>query len=514
MKKAGGSANLFWRLMRILPSTSLNFSLVLRLLVSLAFFLQLAGLERASAQVSDVEEVPVEKIYEPMDVKFAAFHQLAVNDRLLVKFFDGRSLFEWEVVVDGDGTILLPYLGKVNVLGLYPSEAAKKLTESFKAYYVKPWVSVDVVHFGYFEIFLFGTDFPGRVVRVKNGTRLLEALEQNKINTGGQYRRIHLIRGGFDFTSFVKSVASAGSTAVEEREGAIVIRAKKPESAVRRDTYGVVGGANLRAWVEERKKDPTSKVYVIDPLVAVVQGDNESANILLKPGDVIFVPAPEKVVQIFGVSKEGFYELLEEETLGDLLYLSGSVDFQTDLRNSVVERRDERGRLSRVVLNLSSSDESARQAESFPLANGDVIRLIPFERRVFVFGEVYRAGAFSYNPELTVADYLAMAGGMTDNANTGWIQLIRHPRELGKPEEPTEVITVNFKKLQKGHPPDANYAVMPGDVIYVPPKGFKLTYRDVIQTIATIFTGFNVFTDGGGTSRPQGQEPPPEQPQQ
>ena len=476
--------------------------------------MELVWLESAFAQVTDVEEVPVEKIYEPMDVKFAAFHQLAVNDRLLVKLFDGRSLFEWEVVVDGNGTILLPYLGKVSVLGLYPSEAAKKLTESFKAYYVKPWVSVDVVHFGYFEIFVFGTDFRGRVVRVKNGTRLLEALAQNKINFSGQYRRIHLIRGGFDFTSFVKTVASTGSTAIEEQGGAIVIRAKKPDVAVRKDTYGVIGGANLRAWVEERKSDPSSKVYIIDPLVAVVQGDNDSANILLKPGDVIFVPAPEKLVQIFGVSKEGYYELLDEETLGDLLYLSGSVNFTTDLRNSIVERRDESGRLSRVVLNLSGSEEATRQAESFPLANGDVVRLIPFERRVFVFGEVYRAGAFSYNPELTVADYLAMAGGMTDNANTGWIQLIRHPRELKKPTAPTEVITVNFKKLQKGHPPDADYAVMPGDVIYVPPKGFKLTYRDVIQSVATIFTGFNVFTDGGEASPPKGQEPPPEQPQE
>ncbi len=475
--------------------------------VAIYAFFNYVDLPNALAQTTVEESQEVERIYEPFDVKFSAFHKLDVNDRLKVKFFDGQSLFEWEVVVDGDGNVSLPYLGTISVQGLYPSEASKRISEAFKNYYVNPWVSIDIVHFGYFEVFLFGTDFPGRILRVKNGTRLLEVLEQNKINSTGHYRRIHLIRGGFDFTRFVRTLASQGSTSVEELDGAIVIRARKPDNPVRSDSYGVAGGANLRAWVEERKKDPGSKVYIIDPLVAVLQGDNESANLPLKPGDVVFVPAPENLVQIIGVSKDGYYELLEEETLGDVLYLAGSVDFQTDLRNSLVERRDERGRLSRVVLNLTGSEEGVKQAEGFPLMNGDVIRLIPFERRVFVFGEVFRAGAFSYNPELTIADYLALAGGMTDSANTGWLQLIRHPRELLKPEEPTEVITVNFKKLQKGHPPDADYAVMPGDVIYVPPKGFKFTYSHVVQTIGAIFSGFNVFETGGGEVRPKGQEP-------
>ncbi len=488
---------------------SLNLTIML-----LFFFLILSVPLSVFSKVESEEEQVVEKIFEPSDVKFAAFHKLSVNDRLRVKLFDGNEFKEWEVVVDADGNITLPYVASVNVLGLYPSQAIRKLDEAFREYYVNPLVDIELVHFGYFEIYVFGTNVPGRVHRVKNGTRLLEALSSLKINASGMYRQIHLIRGGFDFSDFVGHTATSEAVSIVEEESVTFIRAKKPESPLRAGATGVAGGANLRQWVEERKKDPASKVYIIDPLVAVLQGENETANMLLQPGDVIFVPAPERLVQISGVSKEGLYELLEEETLGDLLYLSGSVDFSADLRNSIVERRDDNGRLNRVVLNLSGSDEGIKQAENFPLQDGDTVRLIPFERRVFVLGEVFRAGAFTYNPELTVADYLAMAGGMTDNANTGWLQLIRHPRELLKPEEPTEVITVNFKKLQKGHPPDANYAVMPGDVIYVPPKGFKLTYRDVIQSLATFITGFNVFSNGGGTTRPQGAESPPEQPQQ
>ncbi len=460
----------------------------------------------SSFALAQSPEGSVEKIYEPSDVKFAAFHRLAVNDRLKISFFDGRTLHEWEVVVDGDGNINLPFVGKLSVAGLYPREAAKTLTDKFKKYYLSPWVSVEVVHFGEFEVFIFGTDFSGQVIRMRNGSRLLDALGKAGVDSRGKYRRIHLIRGGIDFSSFIRDVPSE-AVDISEEEGAIVIKARRPQKDLRYGRFGVIGGTNWRAWIEERKKDPLSKVYIIDPLVAVLHGDTESANPTLKPGDVIFVPAPEKSVEIYGVAKPGVYELLEEETLGDLLYLAGSVDFGADLKNSIVERRDENGRLKRLVVNLSGSKEGVKQAESFPLMGGDVVRIIPYERRVFVLGEVFRAGAFAYSPNMTIADYLALAGGMTDNANTGWLQIIRHPRELAKPQKPTEVITVNFKKLQKGHPPPVDYSILPGDVIYVPPKGFKMTYPMVVQTVATLLTGFGMIETGGGETRPRGQEP-------
>jgi len=443
------------------------------------------------------------------DQKLAAFHRLGVNDRLRVSLFDGKELTTWEVTVDLDGNVELPYVGKVSLLGLKPSEAERALTDEFRVYYRAPWVSVEVEFFGEFEVFVFGTDFVGKVMRVPTGTRLLDALKAAVIPTSGSYRRIHLIRGGFDFSSLLSLLGEDAPAAVtREEDGARVIEAKRPPS---REEESDARHANWRRWVEARKRDPLTSVTVIDPLVAVHGGDIQAVNVLLKPGDAIYVPAPERSVEIFGVVKPGVYELRGEETLGDLLYLTGSVNYDADLRNSVVERRDASGGLQQVVVNLSPRNPDLAATRDFVLEDHDIVRIIPQERRVFVFGEVFRAGAFSYLPNLGIPDYLAMAGGITDNANRGKLQLIRQPRDLQHPNEPTQVLAIDFEKLQKGEPLPYSYHVLPGDVIFVPHKGFRITYPVVVQTVATILTGFNAFSNSTET-RPKGQEPSGQEP--
>jgi len=462
----------------------------------------------APAQTTPAKpEVPVTPpVHE--DQKLAAFHPLGVNDRLRVNLFDGVMLTTWEVTVDLDGNVELPYVGEVPVLSLKPSEAARELTEEFKRYYRDPWVSVEVLEFGEFEIFTFGTDIPGSVMRVPTGTRLLDALTTAMVPAAGQYRRIHLIRGGFDFSNLLSLLGEdAPSVVTREEDGARVIEAKRPRAEEASGSASEdARHANWREWVEACKRDPLTSVTVIDPLVAVQEGNVEAANVLLKPGDAVYVPAPVRSVQIFGVAKFGIYELLGEETLGDVLYLAGSTNYDADLRNSVVERRDDAGQLRQVVVNLTPGNPDLAAARDFRLEDRDIIRVIPQERRVFVFGEVFRAGAFSYSPNLGIPDYLAMAGGITDEANRAMLQLIRQPRDLQHPVEPTEVFRIDFEKLQKGEPPPYSYQVLPGDVIFVPHKGFRITYPVVVQTVATILTGFNAFSKSSDT-RPRGEEP-------
>lgn len=83
-------------------------------------------------------------------------------------------------------------------------------------------------------------------------------------------------------------------------------------------------------------------------------------------------------------------------------------------------------------------------------------------RRVFVTGEVARAGAFPLLPNMTVLQILSSCGGFTQFANTKKIFVLR--TEAGKQVK----IPVNYKNLISGNKPEENILLQPGDTVVVP----------------------------------------------
>ena len=82
-------------------------------------------------------------------------------------------------------------------------------------------------------------------------------------------------------------------------------------------------------------------------------------------------------------------------------------------------------------------------------------------RRVFVTGEVAHPGAMALLPNMTVLQALASAG-FTQFANVKAIYLLR--TENGRPGK----IPFNYKEVVKGHNPEQNIMLKPGDTIVVP----------------------------------------------
>ena len=83
-------------------------------------------------------------------------------------------------------------------------------------------------------------------------------------------------------------------------------------------------------------------------------------------------------------------------------------------------------------------------------------------QRVFVVGEVLRAGAFPLVPGTTVLQALASAGGFTTFANVKKIHVMRVVN--GKHTE----IPFNYREVLKGDNPDQNIKLEPGDTVVVP----------------------------------------------
>ena len=83
-------------------------------------------------------------------------------------------------------------------------------------------------------------------------------------------------------------------------------------------------------------------------------------------------------------------------------------------------------------------------------------------RRVYITGEVTRAGAFPLLPNMKVLQALSSAGGFTPFAKLKDIYVLR--TEDGKQVKHP----FNYKDVVKGKLAEQNIALLPGDVIVVP----------------------------------------------
>jgi polysaccharide biosynthesis/export protein len=83
-------------------------------------------------------------------------------------------------------------------------------------------------------------------------------------------------------------------------------------------------------------------------------------------------------------------------------------------------------------------------------------------QRIYILGEVARAGSYTLLPDMTVLQALSDAGGFTAFANSKRIYVLR--QDNGKQQK----IPFNYKDVISGKNPSQNIAVKAGDTIIVP----------------------------------------------
>jgi len=147
-----------------------------------------------------------------------------------------------------------------------------------------------------------------------------------------------------------------------------------------------------------------------------------------------------------------------------------SVWKEPDVSRVVPVRPD--GRISLPLINdvqaagLSPQQLAGSVAEKLKkYLNGPQVTVIVTainSQRVFVVGEVLRAGAFPMLPGMTVLQALSSAGGFTTFADVKKIHVMR--MRNGKQLE----IPFNYREVLKGDNSEQNIKLEPGDTIVVP----------------------------------------------
>lgn len=187
------------------------------------------------------------------------------------------------------------------------------------------------------------------------------------------------------------------------------------------------------------------------------------------PQVTIFVKEYEsrKVAVSGAVKKPDTYEMLGEKTLLEMISLAGGLD--KDLgKEIVIFRRTGAGKTERIPVDLDRLVYKADPALNLTVAPGDIIYVPTVEKvRIFVTGAVKTPNLYEVprDEPVTVLKAVTIAGGTTDRAAEGRVQVIRTA-----PDGTRTILKVDLKKVKRGKVEDP--VLQKDDLVLVPESFF------------------------------------------
>ncbi len=113
---------------------------------------------------------------------------------------------------------------------------------------------------------------------------------------------------------------------------------------------------------------------------------------------------------------------------------------------------DEIGRRPMVACNFENALKSPSSDDNITLQDGDVIVVPRNPRSVYVYGQVRSGGYFDFVPGRTMEQYIALAGGMTSEADKGRERIVKG--KTGVWLKGDETVVEAGDKIYVPHPPD------------------------------------------------------------
>lgn len=256
----------------------------------------------------------------------------------------GQVNIQANLRVDRSGEIYLPQVGNVHVAGLDFSQLDKQLRDAVGRVYRNFDLTVDMGQIRSIQVYVSGEARQPGVYTVSSLSTLVDAL----------------------FASGGPAVEGSLHSIELRRDGAVVTRL---------DLYDLL-----------------------------IRGDKTKDTKLL-PGDVIFIPPVGAQVAVWGsVRNPAFYELLPQESLGDVLRDAGGVSAVAAEARVSIERIDEHR--NRRAMEIAFGTSGANTT----LAEGDVIRvfsIVPkYEKTITLRGNIANPGRFAWHDGMHLSELI------------------------------------------------------------------------------------------------------------
>jgi polysaccharide export outer membrane protein len=192
---------------------------------------------------------------------------------------------------------------------------------------------------------------------------------------------------------------------------------------------GVTARGSLRTLRHFRGKELVQQVDAYDLLLHGVRSDLKR----LEDGDTLLVPPLGPQVTVEGmVRRPGVYELLDDNSLDEVLALAGGILSTAALRHVEVQRVEAHEKRTMLTLDLDASSghvQEAGQLRAFKVQDGDRIHIFPIapynEDTIYLQGHVLRPGRYSYKPGMRVTDLVSSYSDLLPEPALHYAEIVR-----------------------------------------------------------------------------------------
>ncbi|WP_231495064.1 SLBB domain-containing protein [Prevotella sp. P6B1] len=434
--------------------------------------------------------------FEPqMNIATPQNYVLGPGDQLIIDIY-GATQESNSLTVSPDGDVTVPDFGPIHVSGLSVTAAQKRIRNKLGGYYQSSDIKVTVGQTRTIMVNVMGeVKVPGTYTLSAFATVFHALYMAGGISDLGTLRAIKVFRQGrlvttVDVYEFILNGRLAGNIRLQDNDvvqvGAydclvdITGRVKRPmayemkanESLATLLKYsgGFAGDAYKKQVRVLRKSEDLKSVYNVEEF--------DLSSFKMTDGDSVIVDSVydryKNMVEIKGaVWRPGMYQLGDKVSTVRTLIETAAGLTEEAMTSRAVMRRMKPNRTQEVIsLNIEGILNGSEA--DMPLKNEDVIFIPTLAehqnlRTLTIDGEVIFPGTYEYAENMTIEDFILLAGGLTDAASTLKVDVSRRIYDPNASEAGMEIAkTFSFPlKDQFKVDGDRSFVLEPYDIVQI-----------------------------------------------
>ena len=484
------------------------------------------GLKLYGSDFFDTFQTSFMPINEPNPV---SDYSLDIGDVLNIQLVGQLDNID-DYIINGDGSISIEEIGKINVAGLTLSEASALIKLKISSLYVGIDAYISLSEIRDVNVLITGNAENPGIYTLTGNSNILHAISAaGGISEFGSYREINLIRNNqiietldvYDLLidglyNLKKRLRSGDVIFVEKRKAIVTIdgavnRPAKYEVLEDQDLATVIKYANGTKSTADRRNFSLERILDGTLKTIPVINDSQFKTIKALDRDLIYIREyPYREAKISGaVMKPGTYILAADESINDLVekaggytknaYLMGGIYLNDDAKeinqkakdilyeeflDSIIalSQQNISGNfdltpivgLTKEIKNSQSNGrvvvdlEDEDSLDKYSVKNNDHLFIPETTNVVYVYGEISSEGAVMYSENHGVNYFVEKSGGYKKFYDAESIYVL-HPN--GESE------LYSSKRNIFESSPESSTKIYPGSIIFVPRKLDEATPR-------------------------------------
>ncbi len=447
-------------------------------------------------------------------------YSLDVGDILNIQLIGQKESID-DYLINGDGSISVPDVGKIMVAGLTISEASELIKSRINTAFIGTEVFTSLSEIRDVNVLVTGNAKNPGIYTLTGNSNILHAVSSaGGISEFGSYREINLIRDDeiiesldvYDLLingryNLKKRLRSGDVIFVEARKNIVTIdgavfRPAKYEVHENQNLYSIIEYANGIKRTADRENISLERILDGALKTIPVINDSQFKTINAVDGDLIYIREhPYREAKISGaVIKPGTYTMAAGETLDDLINKAGGFTKNAYVYGAIYQNQDAKEINKRAneilyqefldnILAISQQNISQNfdltpivklteeiknnenngrvvvdlvnneSVDLYSVKSGDELFIPEINNVVYVYGETSAEGAVMFSPDQGVEYFIEKAGGLKKFADQNSIYILHANGEAQLYSKKRNIFE---------NSPKSRINIYPGSIIFVP----------------------------------------------